>query len=212
MTLPASWLPTVGGAFCHVANSVIEKLEPRVVAPRQRVSEKLTGSLSLFLVFFKMWMPMDEPDFANDFLAGHVAVITESFRSLTGRDLIAPELDPVDAAREIYHAPFFVASHDASADPVLTYGNLFAQTLFDMLWDEFTSTPSRFTAEAPNREERARLLSEVTNHGFIDNYSGVRISASGSRFWIKEATVWNLAHLDGSRLGQAATFADWEEI
>ncbi len=54
-TLPASWLPTVGGASCNVANSVVEISESHVVAPRQRVSEKVTGSLSLFLVFFTTW-------------------------------------------------------------------------------------------------------------------------------------------------------------
>lgn len=155
---------------------------------------------------------MEEPSPKNDYLVGHVALLLGNFKHLTGRDLISPELDRVEAARELYQAPFFVASHETSADPVLNYGNLFAQRLFEMSWDEFTSTPSRFTAEAPKREERARLLSRVTARGFIDNYSGVRISASGKRFWIREATVWNLASADGSRVGQAATFREWEEI
>lgn len=155
---------------------------------------------------------MEEPSPENDYLADHVALMAGSFKRLTGRDLVDPGLDPVDAAREIYQAPFFVASHDASADPVLTYGNLFAQSLFELSWADFTATPSRFTAEEPNRGERARLLSEVIAHGFIDNYSGVRISASGKRFLIKEATVWNLSSFGGSRVGQAATFADWAGI
>ena len=53
-------------------------------------------------------------------------------------------------------------------------------------------TPSRLTAEAPNREERARLLAAVTTRGFIDDYSGIRISNTGRRFRIAQATVWNL--------------------
>jgi hypothetical protein len=81
-----------------------------------------------------------------------------------------------------------------------------------MSWADFTSTPSRLTAEAPNREERARLLSEVTGQGFIKNYSGVRISASGKRFRIKEAMVWNLTGSGESLIGQAATFTDWERV
>lgn len=153
---------------------------------------------------------MEEPCPKNDYLVGHISLIMRSYKNLTGRDLIDPELDAVDAARAIYQAPFFVATHDVSDDPVLTYGNLYAQSLFEMSWPDFTSTPSRFTAEAPNREERAALLAEVTAHGFIDNYSGVRISASGKRFLIKEATVWNLLNFEGSCEGQAATFEDWE--
>jgi len=57
-----------------------------------------------------------------------------------------------------------------------------------MSWAELTRTPSRLTAEAPNREERARLLAAVTARGFIDDYSGVRISKSGRRFRIARAT------------------------
>ena len=78
-----------------------------------------------------------------------------------------------------------------------------------MLCEAFTQTPSRFTAEEPNREERARLLQRVTADGYIDDYSGVRISSSGQRFQIERATVWNLLTLDGKRLGQAATFSHW---
>ncbi|MDB0055877.1 MEKHLA domain-containing protein [bacterium] len=81
-----------------------------------------------------------------------------------------------------------------------------------MTWEQFTSSPSRFTAAAPNREERARLLAEVTENGFIDNYSGVRISSSGKRFRIKQATVWNLSDPDGTPTGQAATFSHWESV
>jgi N-carbamoylputrescine amidase len=62
--------------------------------------------------------------------------------------------------------------------------------------------PSRLTAEAPDREERARLLAEVTAKGFIDHYSGVRVSSSGRRFRIEGAVVWNLidqqGHLSGT--------------
>ncbi len=63
---------------------------------------------------------------------------------------------------------------------------------------------------APNREERARLLDQVTRQGCIDNYSGVRISKSGRRFRIERAIVWNLLADTGQVCGQAATFAQWE--
>lgn len=60
--------------------------------------------------------------------------------------------------------------------------------------------PSRLTAEAPNRAERARLLAEVTARGFIEDYSGRRISHTGQRFLIERATVWNLTDAEGNRL------------
>jgi len=50
----------------------------------------------------------------------------------------------------------------------------------------------------------------VTTHGFIDDYSGVRISKSGRRFRILRATVWNLIKEGGEPCGQAATFDRWE--
>jgi ribosomal protein L15E len=81
-----------------------------------------------------------------------------------------------------------------------------------MSWEELTRTPSRLTAEAPNREERARLLEAVAKRGFIDDYSGVRISKSGKRFKISRATVWNLVSENGEPRGQAATFSDWKFI
>lgn len=147
-----------------------------------------------------------KPSVENDWLAGHVACLLESFRELSGRDLIAPCSDPTEMARRVFEAPFFVASHDGAEDPVLTYGNRCALKLFEMEWEDFVKTPSRFTAEQPNREERQRLLNEVLKRGFIDDYSGVRISANGRRFRIRSATVWNLV----STKGQAATFAEWE--
>ena len=127
-----------------------------------------------------------------------------------GRDLLPGILNPAELARCLYEAPFVVVSHGTEADPILNYGNAAAQTLWEMSWDELTRTPSRLTAEAPVREERARLLAAVSARGFIDDYSGIRISKSGRRFQIAKATVWNLITERGERCGQAATFDCWE--
>ena len=70
----------------------------------------------------------------------------------------------------------------------------------------------RLTAQAPNREERARLLAQVAAKGYIDDYSGVRISRKGRRFRIERATVWNLTDENGSPCGQAATFSKWKPL
>ncbi|MEA3642760.1 MAG: MEKHLA domain-containing protein [Lamprobacter sp.] len=47
----------------------------------------------------------------------------------------------------------------------------------------------------------------VAERGFIDDYRGVRVSASGRRFMIEQASVWNLTDAQGRPAGQAATFA-----
>jgi hypothetical protein len=103
-----------------------------------------------------------------------------------------------------------LVSHGTEPDPILNYGNRAALSLWEMTWEELTHTPSRLTAEAPNRAERARLLQAVTERGFIDDYSGIRISKSGRRFRIARATVWNLITQTGTPCGQAAMFDHWE--
>ena len=61
-------------------------------------------------------------------------------------------------------------------------------------------------------EERARLLDRVTRDGWINDYEGVRISATGKRFRISNAAVWNLTDIRGNALGQAAAFTDWTYV
>ena len=61
-----------------------------------------------------------------------------------------------------------------------------------------------------SRQERAALLSRVSRDNYIDDYSGVRITKTGKRFRIDQATVWNVVDSDtGDYLGQAAVFSYW---
>ncbi|HMP82679.1 MAG TPA: MEKHLA domain-containing protein [Verrucomicrobiota bacterium] len=144
-----------------------------------------------------------------DSVIAHSAVLARSHRHFTGRDLLPGLFNPLGLSKNLFIAPFVLVSHGTQADPVLNYGNAAALALWEMSWDELTRTPSRLTAEAPVREERARLLAVVTERGFIDDYSGVRISKSGRRFQIERATVWNLITERGEPCGQAAMFSDW---
>ena len=148
----------------------------------------------------------------TNFVIAHTRVLARSFRKWTGRDLLPGLFDSAGLARRVFEAPFVVVSHGTEADPILNYGNAAALALWEMSWEELTRTPSRLTAEAPNREERARLLDAVTRRGFIDDYSGVRISKSGRRFRISRATVWNLLTETNQPCGQAAMFNKWELV
>ena len=150
-----------------------------------------------------MGMVGGEPEI-NDELWLRLALITESFLRLTGKPLID---DPSPGS--LWNAPRVIVAHGTEADPVFFYGNRMALDVFEMDFASFTRLPSRYSAEPMNREERARLLERVSRDGFIDDYAGVRISATGKRFRIGQAVVWNLIDVEGRIHGQAATFDRW---
>lgn len=154
---------------------------------------------------------MSEP-WATDGGLAHAATLARSFRHWLRRDLVPGVTKPRALAEALFHAPFVLVSHGTQADPVLNYGNRAALALWEMSWDELTRTPSRLTAEPVARDERARLLAEVTAHGHIADYAGVRISKSGRRFRIQQAIVWNLLDEAGGHHGQAAMFDRWETL
>ncbi|MCK9542469.1 MAG: MEKHLA domain-containing protein [Novosphingobium sp.] len=138
-------------------------------------------------------------------MARRLELLADSFHRLLGRRLIPQGSG--DPAEALWRAPFVVVAHDTRADPVFFFGNAVALRAFETDWTGLTAMPSRFSAEAPARGERQRLLDRVSRDGFIDDYSGIRVSATGRRFRIGNAVVWNIADDAGHRHGQAAMFA-----
>ncbi|MFM7375098.1 MAG: MEKHLA domain-containing protein [Chthoniobacterales bacterium] len=136
-------------------------------------------------------------------------LILSNYRRLFGRDLVTPS-----EAKALFEAPFAVLSAlgPFGSDHLFNYANRQALELFQYAWDELMGKPSSASAEPVHRDERRRLLDEVGEHGFIENYSGIRISKNGRRFRIKKATVFNLLDANGNYVGQSATFADWEAL
>ena len=145
-------------------------------------------------------------------LAAHVALLCASYQHWTGASLLAARLSNDAAVRALADAPFAVLSHDTQPDPVFNYGNRLALNLFEMNWDEFTALPSRASAEAVNQAERARLLAQVSQHGYINDYSGIRIARSGRRFRISNAIIWNVLDAAGGYHGQAALIRTWQPL
>lgn len=140
-------------------------------------------------------------------------LIVASYRRLTGRPLLDTEPSDDAALRlALWDAPRAIVAHGTEADPIFFYGNRLALELFGMDFATFTGLPSRYSAEPLERDARARLLERVTRQGYVDDYSGVRIAASGRRFMIEAATVWNLMDEAGNHRGQAATFTDWRAL
>jgi hypothetical protein len=152
------------------------------------------------------------PNPINNYLCGHAERIIASWHHWIGSDLVDPNLAPVERARELFHAEFVVLSHDTAADPMLNYANDKALTLFEFSWDELLRTPSRLTAEAIHRDARAAFLAQVSRRGYVNDYQGVRISRTGRRFLIEQATVWNLIDGNGEPYGQAARFSTWKYL
>lgn len=145
-------------------------------------------------------------------LQRHVARLRESYRRLTGRDLLAAAAGEADAPALLDAAPFGVVSHAIEADPVFNYANRRALDLFGMDWAAFTRMPSRLSAQADERAQRASLLARVAAAGFVDDYSGVRIAADGRRFLIEQTTIWNVCDERGSLVGQAARIGRWRDL
>jgi GNAT superfamily N-acetyltransferase len=144
--------------------------------------------------------------------AAHVALLRDSLLRVTGRDL-ASGLDLSDGLEAaVRNAPYALLSHDVGDDPVFTYGNATTLRLFETTFDQLTSMHSRESAEPVERAEREALLARVAARGFVDDYSGVRVSATGRRFVIENALVWEVVDDDGARHGQAAIFEHWSRL
>ncbi len=151
--------------------------------------------------------PATGPD--RDFLTSHSVLLCQSFERLVGRPLVDPTPALEEMADRLFDAPFVVVSHGTQEDPILNYGNAIALQLWEMTWEELTSTPSRMTAEPANQAARAEAMERVKEVGYTEGYRAIRISKSGRRFEIANTVIWNVISEQGDYVGQAATFADW---
>ncbi len=159
-------------------------------------------------------MPSSLPsDVAPD---DRLRLIVESYQRLTGKSLLPDDFSSLQTAEALrlalWEAPFAIVAHGTEEEPIFFYGNRVALELFEMSFAEFMRLPSHLSAEPAAQESRERALKMVAQQGFVDGYSGVRISSSGKRFRILNTTIWNLADAAGGFHGQAATFTDWQPL
>jgi len=136
--------------------------------------------------------------------------LLDSYARWLGSELIDRGGTPREQAERLFAAPFVVLCHGTQADPKFNYGNQTALELFEVDLVTLTAMPSRLSAEPLHRDERARLIERTTRDGYVDDYRGIRISSSGRRFRIDQAIVWNVLDKQGERIGQAATFSEWQ--
>lgn len=135
--------------------------------------------------------------------------LLNSYHHWIGRELLERVGEPDFQAQALFEAPFVVVSHGREDDPILNYGNQMALDLWEMTWDRLVQAPSRLTAEPVNRAEREWMLEQARRRGYLDTYRGVRISATGRRFLVEDALIWNVVDHQGQGVGQAATFSRW---
>jgi len=136
-------------------------------------------------------------------------LLTGSYARVVGAELVQAGQDALWLYR---HAPFALLAHNTESDPRFIYANTTAQSCFGYPWEEFVQLRSRFSAEAPDRLERQRLLEGVAQKGYVTGYRGLRVARSGQRFWIENGVVWQLLDAQGVCLGQAAMFESWRPV
>ena len=155
---------------------------------------------------------MANPIWTQESIVRWSQLLLNSFHRWTGRELVLRQGTAADQACALFAAPLVVVSHGTESDPILNYGNQAALDLWEMTWEQLTCTPSCQTAEPVNQDERARMLRVAEEQGFFDGYCGVRISATGRRFFVEDAIVWNVVDAQGKHVGQAATFSRWTRL
>ena len=138
--------------------------------------------------------------------------IVDSYQRIVGDPLVDGLVGAPDekVAAALYELPAVVLSHNGESDPTFTYANLAGQQLFEYSWDEFLTLRSHQSAEPEHRSNRADMLERAARDGYIADYRGVRISASGKRFEIENAIIWNVVNQQGNSIGQAAVFDQWK--
>ena len=146
------------------------------------------------------------PFIDTPFYHRHAALLCDSYQSLLNKPLL-PTGDCDASIADLFEADFALLSHGIEADPIFNFGNRAALNLFEYSWDEFIQLPSRLSAKPLAREARQQLLDTVDRQGYIDNYSGIRVSASGKEFMIENGVVWNIVDKQGVYCGQAARIA-----
>ena len=167
---------------------------------------------TVFQVGVQLWHEPRNVDLA--------VAIAASYRRLTGLWLCGFDITdwgPGRVAEALYGAPQALLCHDGADDPRFLYANRTAQQLWDLTWNEFVGMPSRLSAEADQRQARARMLAQAAQKGYFTGYRGVRINAGGQRFRIFDTTVFNvgIVGVDAQsqvELGQAAVIAGWEPV
>lgn len=141
--------------------------------------------------------------------AEFLLALVHSYAHFSQRTLVEPTDDAVQLRASLDRLSAVIVAHNREADPFFVYANDLACQLWEMPREKLVGMPSRLTAESMHQDERARLLEKTQQQGFVDDYQGIRITATGRRFRIEQALLWNILDGQDNLIGQAATFDRW---
>jgi hypothetical protein len=116
------------------------------------------------------------------------------------------------SGRDVWSGDFALLTHRGDAQAMLNYGNRFALDLWECDWDQFTATPSSATAPQEGRAERAAMMQQVVQGGFVCGYDGQRVSRTGRVFLIQDVTIWRLLDEKKQSFGIAAFFRRYQRL
>jgi MEKHLA domain len=151
------------------------------------------------------------PSASNNYYREHISIVLENLHRWTGRDLRQEYgFSLATLGEQVFHADFYLLSHNCDRDPLLNYGNHRVLELWEISWTELTQMHSRETAKSIDRASRSAVMQQVAAQNYVSGYSGIRVSKTGREFRILDVTIWNLFTIDGQPSGQAAWFKTYE--
>ena len=136
--------------------------------------------------------------------------ILDSHASRVGAELIERTGDADSDAEALFALNAVILSHDGGEDPHFVYANQAAADLWRMPVSELIGMPSRLSAPPEHQASRASMLKEAAGSGVLSGYAGERIAKDGTRFMIKDATLWTVDYVHGQ--GQAVIFRQWQPL
>lgn len=147
----------------------------------------------------------DMPAFENAFGRKFAEPLMKSYQRLLKRSLVGEGATPKD----LYHAPFPVMAHDAGRERRMCYGNLAAQALLKLDWASLIEMESQDSTSPEHRIAREAMFDQMRVAGFIDYYTGVRRTAAGEEFEVRNATIWQVSTPNGLVVAEAVAFSEY---
>jgi len=146
-------------------------------------------------------------------MISHVSLLDRSLKHLTGRGVYERMGVQPSSPKGIYNTVclnerFVLISHGTEANPIYNFGNVAALQAFVRSWDNLM-IPSAESVVLRSQDETLRneLMQKVTDNGFVEGASGIRVRGDGKFIKLVDAVVWNCYDNDNSTyIGQAAFF------
>eukprot|EP00559_Dactyliosolen_fragilissimus_P003501 CAMPEP_0184860792 /NCGR_PEP_ID=MMETSP0580-20130426/5603_1 /TAXON_ID=1118495 /ORGANISM="Dactyliosolen fragilissimus" /LENGTH=293 /DNA_ID=CAMNT_0027358017 /DNA_START=38 /DNA_END=919 /DNA_ORIENTATION=- len=173
----------------------------------------------------------DNKILSDDQKKRHIRILNDSLQRLTGKGLSERMNDirnnavvqndnhndndqhQLDHHEDIHtivdkNKRYVVISHTTSSDPIFNYGNDACLEAFALTREIMYEMPSGRSVVHRSKDEslRNQLMKSVTEKGFMEGATGIRIRGDGTFFKFINGVVWNLYDEEGDYYGQAALF------